>query len=138
MAKITIKIEGADKLKQILQEKRNDVLAAGEKVISQHMDKQLSAAKSKIHHISGETAASLKVKFDLKGKGALVGRIGAFDCTAEEAIRANSLEFGHAAKGNSRGPKIVPAYPYLRPALYEDERAYKRDLREAIRKAIGD
>jgi hypothetical protein len=126
MAKITVKVEGADKLKKILREK----------VMDQHMDKQLSAARSKIHHISGETAASLKVKFDLKGKGALVGRIGAFDCTAEEAIRANSLEYGHAAKGNSRGPKVVPAYPFLRPALYEDERAYKRDLREAVRKVI--
>jgi hypothetical protein len=135
MKRITIKVEGIEELKKALTEKRNEVLDTGEKVIKEHMDKQLRAARSKIHNISGETANSLSAKVDLKGLSAIVARVGAFD-SAEDAIRANSLEYGHAAPNNRGGAKIIPAHPFLRPALYEDEKIYKRDLREAIRRVI--
>ena len=133
--KITIKIDGMEKLKKALKEKRNDIVDVGEEVIKEHMQKQLSSARSKIHNRSGETSASLSAKIDLKSNSAIVARIGAFD-SADDAIRANALEFGHAAPNNRGGIKIVPAHPFLRPAMYEDEKEYKRDLREAIIKVI--
>lgn len=134
-ARVTIKLEGVKELHKILEQKRGEIIEAGEKTIKDHMDKQLVSARANIHSISGETAASLSAKIDGKSDNFVVGKVGAFD-SAEDAIRANSLEFGHAAPNQAGGAKVVPAHPFLRPAVDEDEKSYKKDFRKAIKDAI--
>ena len=133
---ITIKLEGVQNLEKLWAKKRKEIIDGGERVIKQHNQKILQSAKSKIHHISGETAASLKAEVVLKGQGVVVSRIGTLGGTKEEAIRANSLEYGHAAPGNAGGVKVVPPYPFMRPATEEDRSLFKKDMKNEIQRVI--
>jgi HK97 gp10 family phage protein len=108
-------------------------------------------AKNKIHNISGETAASIKTKIDGKGKNYVVGHIGTIGGTKEEAIRANSLEFGHAYPRKGRdslgkrewtsnregGEGNVKAYPFVRPALKGSRRVVTAEYEKEVRKILG-
>jgi 6-phosphogluconate dehydrogenase (decarboxylating) len=135
MARVTIKVEGIKDLKKFLQIKGDKVMAAGEAVIKDHLNKQLSLAKANIHNVSGETASSLSAKIDGKSQSYVVGKVGAFN-SAEDAIRANSLEFGHAAPNKAGGVKLTPAHPFLRPAIDSDKKLFKKDFKAAIKKVI--
>jgi len=115
------------------------------------MDIIAKKAKNKIHNISGETAASIKTKIDGKGRNYVVGHIGTIDGTKEEAIRANSLEFGHSHPGEGRdsfgkqqwtsdregGADRVEAHPFIRPALKGSRRVVTAEYEKEIRKILG-
>jgi hypothetical protein len=148
MAQITIKLEGITNISKLFDEKGRQIIDGGEKVIKQHMDKVLNSARSKIHSVSGETAESLKAKVSAKRKTYVTAEIGTIDGTKEEAIRANSLEYGHAFPGQGRdsigvrkskqakSSGSVPAHPFIRPAIDEDKRAFKTDMKNEIQKVI--
>jgi hypothetical protein len=128
---VSVKIEGIDDVKRFLRRKHKEIFDAGADVIDEHSDKVLTSAKSKINSISGETAASLKKKVE-KTKNAVVSRVGTIDATKEECIRANSLEYGHAAPNDRGGVKIVEEHPFERPALAEDKRSFVHDMKQRI------
>lgn len=145
---VTVKLEGIQSVSKLFDEKGKQIIEGGEKVIRQHMEKVLNSARSKIHNISGETAASLKAKVDGKGKTFVVAQIGTLGGTREEAIRANSLEYGHAFPGQgkdsiglrkskkAKSSGSVPAYPFIRPAIDEDKNSFKADMKSEIQKII--
>ena len=148
MARITIKLEGIESISKLFDEKGRQIIDSGEKVIRRHMGKVLNSARSKIHNISGETAESLKAKVSAKRKTFVTAEIGTIDGTKEEAIRANSLEYGHAFPGQgkdsvgarkskqAKSSGSVPAYPFIRPAIDEDKRTFKADMKSEIQKVI--
>jgi hypothetical protein len=145
---INVKLEGITDVSKFFNEKGNQVIQGGEKVIRRHMDKILNSAKSKINSKSGETARTLKAKVTAKGKTFVVAEIGTLSGTKEEAIRANSLEYGHAFPGQGKDSiglrkskqakksGSVQAHPFIRPAIDEDKRPYKHDMQTEINKII--
>jgi hypothetical protein len=142
VAVVTVKLEGIENVRKFFNEKRKEVIDGGERVIKRHMKKIETSAKSKIRNISGETADSIKAEVDGKGKDFVVAKVGTLGGTKEEAIRANSLEYGHASPGKgkdsgTRHPvKTTPEHPFIRPAIDEDKNSFKADMKTEIQKVI--
>jgi hypothetical protein len=139
MANLTVKVEGIDSVEKFLKRKRQEIFSAGAEVVNEYIKRVLASAKSKIHHISGETAASLDHNV-WKYTNTAVGKAGTIKATKEECIRANSLEYGHALPGGGKDSgvkeknvvKTVKPHPFMRPALAEIKTPFKRDMQKAI------
>lgn len=146
---ISVKIDGIENIKKYFDDKNRQVIQAGQIVINEHMNKILNMAKSKIKHISHETEQSLKAKIDGVGKTYVVAHIGTLGASKNAAIRANSLEYGHAfpARGKDTigktawksggNQKDVAPKAFIRPSLEEDRRQYKRDMEKEIFRVMG-
>jgi hypothetical protein len=144
--KTTVRIEGIENVTKFFEQKSREIIDEGQRVEEKHMNKILDSARSKINNISGETANSLKAKITAKSKTFVVAEIGTLGGTKEEAIRANSLEYGHALPGRGRdtvgkrawksgkNQEDVPAQPFIRPAIDEDKNAYRLDMKKGIQK----
>jgi hypothetical protein len=135
---ITIKLEGVESLSKFLESQNDKILNEVENVMAQHAERQLADARSRINSISGETAKSLRVISVWKGKKTTGCMVGPDPNSLPAIIRARSLEYGHAAKNNKGGTKIVPAHPYLRPAFESDKRKAKADIKTTVQKIIDE
>lgn len=141
MGSVTIKLEGITSFSQMSTETKRDVVIAGGSVIKQHCTKIQNMTRSKINNITGETGATIKTKVE-DGKNYSVGKIGTIDATKEEAIRFNSLEYGHAAPGKgkdsgiSKPVKVVAPRPTLRPSIDEDKSSFKKDMESNIKTVV--
>jgi hypothetical protein len=139
---VTIKLDGVNNIYKVFNRKRTKIIEAAQRAEEEVSQSILQSAKSKIQSISGETAASLDARLVHKSKTAVVSKIGTLDGTKEECVRANSLEYGHAAPGEGKDSgvknpvKTVPAHPFVRPAIKEHKAKFKRKMKEAIQKAI--
>jgi hypothetical protein len=134
---MTIKVETADLQKAILA-KKSELKERLLPVLNSHAEQVLRDAQSRIHNISGETARSLKVIEVFEGKTAVGYKVGPDPSDIPGIIRARSLEFGHASKGNKGGAKITPAHPYLRPSFDIDKKLTKKDIASQIKQMVDD
>jgi hypothetical protein len=135
---LTIKIEGVDNLSRFLDSQNDKILEKTHVVMRRHAEKQLIDARSRINGITGETARSLRVLEVWKAKKSTGFRVGPNPADVEAIIRAQALEYGHAAKNDKGGIKIVPAHPFLRPAFDADKRKTKDDLKKAVQEQVSE
>jgi hypothetical protein len=133
---ITIKLEGVENLSKFLDSQNEKILSEVENVMKDHGERQLADARSRINNISGETARSLRVISVWKGEKTTGCMVGPDPNSIPAIIRARSLEYGHAAKNNKGGAKVVPAHPFLRPAFDSDKRKAKSDIKKAVQAIV--
>jgi HK97 gp10 family phage protein len=101
--------------------------------------------------ITGELENSMEAKIDGIGKTFAVAHIGTLSATKEQAIIANSVEYGHAFPGLGRdsigkwqwtsdregGEDRVKAYPFARPAIKSSNRKVNKIYKEELQKIFG-
>jgi hypothetical protein len=149
----SIKLEGTEEVFKNLRKygekvsKANEAAAKrGSKVILEEMEDNIGKGKPYPEWITGELENSIKSKIDGVGKTFAVAHIGTLDATKEQAIIANSVEYGHAFpyQGRDRNKKKhaenkaagnrVKAYPFARPAIkakkYKVRKIYKQELQK--------
>ena len=149
-----IKLEGTEEVFKNLRKygekvsKANEAAAKrGSKVILEEMWDNIGKGDPYPEWITGELENSIKSKIDGVGKTYAVAHIGTIGATKEQAIIANSVEYGHAFpyQGRDRIGKRkhseskaadnrVKAYPFARPAIkakkYKVRKIYKQELQK--------
>lgn len=113
------------------------LLTALHKAADKGADIVLSAAKSKAPRLTGAMAKGLVKRENNKGKKGVLARIGSSD-------EANAA--GQVKTGDGRtvyygilvefGRPGVPAHPFMRPALDENQNKIQELFKEAIREAV--
>jgi hypothetical protein len=138
VAQTTIKIEGLESFRKMRRAILAEIINDGAKIIERHNKKIESLAKSKIHNVSGQTAKTIKSEIAHKSNTAVVSHIGTIRATKSEAIRATSLEYGHAKPGEAGGKKIpsTEKHSFIRPAIDEDKKPFSQDMKGAVNKVV--
>ncbi len=138
MASITVKIEGLDNLKRKLEALEDaaaaDVLEeavlAGARIVQEDASRRVSKR-------TGKLARSIEVEVKEKSRGSVFVAVG----PTKEAFYGKFVELGHAlVRGSKKAKKKVlghvPARPFLRPAIDENEGKVKRAISNALRAAL--
>jgi HK97 gp10 family phage protein len=152
VAVVTVKLEGIENVRKFFDEKRKEVIEAGERAVKKRMNIIKLAAKGKFiagtntakafkdndppQYQTGELMGAIKAKVDGKGKTHVVAHVGVLDADKELAIKANAVEFGHASPGKAGGFKTTPAHPFIRPAIDENKKNFVNDMKTEIQKVI--
>jgi HK97 gp10 family phage protein len=159
----TIKLEGMEEVFKNLRKygdkvsKANEATAKrGSQVILKEIQNNIGKGKPYPDRITGELENSMKAKIDGVGKTFAVAHIGALNVTKEQAIIANSVEYGHAfpyegrdsigkakraenkAAGRWVQGKRAEAYPFMRPAIKTARRKVKKIYEEELFKIFNE
>lgn len=139
MANITVKIDGLSDVQRKL-EALEDAVAAdvmekavliGAKIIQED-------ASRRAPRRTGKLAKSIEIEVKEKSRNSVSVAVG----PSKEAFYGKFVELGHAVvRGRRKAEKKVvghvPAKPFLRPAIDENEDAVKRTVAETLKAALG-
>lgn len=148
---MTVKLEGTKDVIKNLNKYRDKAKKARLKTIKKTARLVTMTARNNIGRggqfpssRTGELKSLIKWKIDGHGEGYTVAHVGVLDdATKEQAIKANSVEYGHALPGGGKDSKVrnpikhVPAHPFLRPAKDKHKKTIKKiyydDLKGAFK-----
>jgi len=153
----TVKLEGMEEVFKNLRKygdkvsKANEAAAKrGSQVVLEEIWDNIGKGAPYPEWITGELENSIKSKIDGVGKTFAVAHIGTLDATKEQAIIANSVEYGHAFPGQGRdvigktehskskmSENRVKAYPFARPAIKSSKRKVNKIYKEELQKIFG-
>lgn len=155
-----IKIQGMEELRRNLKKygekvsKANEIAAEkGAEVILHEAWDNIGKGKPYPEWITGELENSIKSKIDGVRKDSAIAHIGTLGATREQAIKANSVEYGHAfpgmgrdnknigkrkhAENKAKGIGRVKAYPFMRPAIKSTKRRVVKIYKSELQKIFG-
>jgi hypothetical protein len=140
MPTITIKLDNVKDVAKFYQKKKAEIRAGAERVEERNAPRTLALIRSKIHNITKETRSSYNVGKVYKTNASVSIVVGTMGGTKNDAIRALSLEYGHAAPKRGKDSKFkkpskdVPAHPHVRPAVDETKKPFVSDMRQELNK----
>lgn len=139
MAYVRIKLEGVGDVQRKLKECRGEISGSLPELVYTSAVRTQINARSRIVNRSGELYREVKINYDGGGDGYAVAHVGvkADSDNARLAIKTNSVEYGHAAPGNSRGVKVVPAHPFMRPAIKYERNLFKLNIERKFRTILN-
>ncbi len=136
---ITLKVEGLDKLQDKLKA-LDDAVAADmlEKAVLAGAKIVRDDASRRAPKRTGKLSESIEVEVKAKSRESVSVAVG----PNKEAFYGKFIELGHAlVRGSKKAEKKVlghvPARPFLRPAIDENEANVKRVVAEELKKALG-
>jgi HK97 gp10 family phage protein len=152
----SVKLEGMEEVFKNLHKYGKKVKQANEVAVKRGSEVILHKAWDNIgkgdpypEWITGELENSIKAKVDGVGETYAVAHIGTLEATKEQAIIANSVEYGHAFpyQGRDRNKKKhaenkatgnrVKAYPFMRPAIKSTKQKAAKIYKEELQKIFG-
>ncbi len=89
---------------------------------------------------TGNLANSLTRSVRIMGKHAMVAFVTASRSGGKKGYHSNLIEFGHdlvVGKYLQKTIKFIPPQPFLRPALYENEKQYEEIAAKAVERALN-
>ena len=136
MAKVTVKIEGFEELKQNMAKLVKDLDAAGKKVLTEEADRLVRVMKEKApkdkHHL--ERAISKRTWKNEEGVIGIVAGVegGHPEFYSKKGYYPASQEYGwEHPKGEYHPPQ-----PYIRPAFDENKNRIRNNLKKAYQQVI--
>jgi HK97 gp10 family phage protein len=146
--KVNLKINGIDEIRKQFAEtgkRLGEVMAVSAAKGMKEIEKQAkyNATRGGEYPLveSGELVAGIKSKLDGKGKDFAVAHVGFIDASAELAVKANSVEYGHIMTVTDPDSGVetiqhVPAKPFMRPALEQTKRKVSNIFKNELEKQL--